>query len=161
MPTPVTIPKATITMEEAVVVSWRKQPGEHVEKDEILFEMETDKVVVEVPSPATGVLLRIDIHEGAVKVEQAVAWIGARGEEIPMPGRTTGLPGQITRRPDPESSVAPSSSAPAEQPAQEVAASPAARGLARELGVALKNIRGTGPGGRITEADVEEASQNS
>ena len=157
MPTPVTIPKATITMEEAVVVSWRKQPGEHVEKDEILFEMETDKVVVEVPSPATGVLLRIDIHEGAVKVEQAVAWIGARGEEIPMPGRTTGL----TRRPDPEPSVAPSSSAPAEQPARDVAASPAARRLARELGVALTNIRGTGPGGRITEADVEEASQNS
>ena len=78
-----------------------------------------------------------------------------------MPGRTTGLSGQMTRRPDPEPSVGPSSSAPAEQPAREVAASPAARRLARELGVALTNIRGTGPGGRITEADVEEASPNS
>jgi len=135
-------------MEEAAVVSWRKQLGERVEKDEILFEMETDKVIVEVPSPAAGWVLRIDVREGAAKVEQVVAWIGDQGEQIPEPQHAAPAEGQrAAATPSPAASG----------PSREIACSPAARRLARELGISLDSIQGTGPGGRITEADIRKA----
>jgi pyruvate/2-oxoglutarate dehydrogenase complex dihydrolipoamide acyltransferase (E2) component len=150
MPVAVRIPKATITLEEAQILGWRKQPGERVRKDEILFEMETDKVVVEVPAPADGVLLAIVVREGVALVEQAVAWLGEPGEAIPE-----------------DSPAAPSVMTAAPVIAQEhsasgiAAASPAARRRARELGIDLSTVVATGPGGRITEQDVERARQSS
>ena len=132
------------------MLSWRKQPGEPVEKDEILFEIETDKVTVEVPSPAAGVLLRIDVSQGVAKVEQPVAWIGQVDEAIPSAGSapTNAAPAE-TDRSSKDFSVQ------AVQP--RVSASPAARRRARELGVDLSRVCGSGPGGRITERDVEES----
>jgi len=137
MAVPITIPKATLSLEEAVILGWKKQPGDRVEMTDILFEMETDKVVVEVPAPAAGCLLRIDVAEGTAKLDQVIGWIGD--------------PGEIPATPD-----QPLRPAPADN---QSAASPAARRRARELGVHLGDIRGTGPGGRITEKDVESASQ--
>src|SRR5215831_19863635 len=78
----VTIPKATLSLEEASVIAWRKAPGDPVEKGETLFEMETDKVLVEVPAPAAGYLLRIDVAEGLARVDQTVGWIGEPGETV-------------------------------------------------------------------------------
>jgi pyruvate/2-oxoglutarate dehydrogenase complex dihydrolipoamide acyltransferase (E2) component len=153
MPTPVLIPKATITMEEATIAAWRKQEGDAVVKDEILFEMETDKVLVEVPAPASGILLRIDIPEGVARLDEAIGWIGHAGEAIPAAGR----PADVSPRP----AVVPSTSgAPAVLPGA-TPASPAARRRARELGIDLASVRGTGPGGRITESDVENAGRQS
>lgn len=147
---PVTIPRATLSLEQAVILAWKKQPGSRVEKGEILFEMETDKVVVEVPAPVSGCLLRIDIAGGVAKVDQAVGWIGEAGE----------VPGSA---PLPEH-FAPSACAPAGAPSRpsEVLgnlASPAARRRARELGLDLARVSGSGPGGRITEKDVEASAR--
>ena len=151
MATAVRIPKATITLEEANVLGWRKQPGERVRKDEILFEMETDKVVMEVPAPVDGVLLRIEVNEGTARVDQAVAWLGEPGEAIPDEAEAV----------DVVLPVAPSVRGPVETVASgTLSASPAARRRARELGVDLAKVQATGPGGRITERDVERARQS-
>lgn len=72
-------------MEEAAVGAWRKLPGERVEEGEILFEMETDKVTVEVSAPASGTLLRVDLASGVARLGQTIAWIGDPGETIPEP----------------------------------------------------------------------------
>ena len=139
-------------MEEANIVAWRKQAGDPVEEGETLFEMETDKVVVDTPAPATGVLLRIDVVEGVAKLGQPIGWIGAPGEEIPG-ARASG-----------EAAVAQPGGAGTAPPRDAAAgvppASPAARRRARELGVDLAAVRGTGPGGRVTEKDVENARQS-
>jgi pyruvate/2-oxoglutarate dehydrogenase complex dihydrolipoamide acyltransferase (E2) component len=151
MPTPVLIPKATLTMEEANIVAWRKQRGAPVQKDEILFEMETDKVIVEVPSPASGTLLRIDVPEGVARLDQTIGWIGEPGETIPTQ-RTTRASSHVVTAPPPPVSAQVSVSSTAH-------ATPAARRRARELGVDLASLQGTGPGGRITESDVEKAAR--
>lgn len=152
MPIPITIPKATITMEEANVVLWRKQVGEAVAKDEVLYEVETDKVIVEVPAPAAGVLLRIDVTEGLAKLGQAIGWIGQEGEAIP--DVAAGAARDVSLSPLAEARA---SSPPALGVA---AATPAARRLARELSVDLASVTGTGPGGRIVEGDVRAARRN-
>jgi pyruvate dehydrogenase E2 component (dihydrolipoamide acetyltransferase) len=150
MPTPVTIPQATISMEEAKIIHWLKTEGEVVTKGEILFEMETDKVVFEMPSPADGVLLRTLVSEGTVKVHDVVAWIGESEEEldetcdIQHPKITVTAPRVV-----PEAAV----------PPQRIIASPAARRRAMELGINLASLTGTGQGGRVTEQDVERAAQ--
>ncbi len=145
MPIPVTVPKATITMEEANIVGWRKRPGEAVLKDEILFEMETDKVIMDVASPASGILLRIDVAEGLVKLDRPIAWIGQAGESIPEVSSTEApsLPQSTTFSSIPVAAAGHTSS-------------PAARRRARELGIDIALVRGSGPGGRVTEADVEK-----
>jgi pyruvate dehydrogenase E2 component (dihydrolipoamide acetyltransferase) len=125
MPTPVIVPKATLSMETGEIVKWLKVEGDAVRKDELLFELETDKAIVEVPSPADGVLLRVLISAGPAKVEQVVGWIGKQGEPVQT---------NSTR----------------------VMATPAARRRASELGVELSAVTGTGPGGRITQEDVEK-----
>jgi pyruvate dehydrogenase E2 component (dihydrolipoamide acetyltransferase) len=147
MPIPVTIPQVTISMEEGKIVRWLKTEGEVVAKDDLLFEMETDKVVLEVPSPAAGVLLRTLISEGTAKVHEVVAWIGNPGEDVDetrgSTPKTTVAPSQV----EPETAVSP----------QRILASPAARRRAKELDINLASIAGTGQGGRVTEQDVERA----
>jgi pyruvate dehydrogenase E2 component (dihydrolipoamide acetyltransferase) len=158
MAVPVTIPKATLTLEEAVILGWKKTVGSRVEKGEILFEMETDKVVVEVPAPATGYLLRIDITEGLARIEQPVAWIGALGE---VPDATL-VPTQTEPPMSGNRPRAPESHAGHNFGPGAPAVSPAARRRARELGVdltGLSGLSGTGCGGRVTERDVEAAAQ--
>jgi len=141
----VTIPKATLSLEEASVIAWRKAVGDPVEKGETLFEMETDKVVVEVPAPAAGYLLRIDVAEGMARVEQTVGWIGGPGETVETIGvRTPAQPATAAAIPQARAGDS-----------HLGAATPAARRRARELGVDVSLIQGTGPGGRVTERDVE------
>src|SRR5579862_874230 len=85
MPVPVIISKASISMEEGSILKWFKTEGETVGADELLFEMETDKAVVEVAAPAAGVVLRILAAEGPVKVGAVVGWIGEPGDSIDVP----------------------------------------------------------------------------
>ncbi|MEM4389236.1 MAG: dihydrolipoamide acetyltransferase family protein [Candidatus Micrarchaeia archaeon] len=119
---------------EGRVVKWLVKEGERVKEDQPLGEIETDKAVVEMPSPKAGIVLRLYVPEGGVvKVGEALAAIGEEGES------------------------APEATAPL-QPAARPLATPAVRKLARELGVDLTKIRGTGPAGRITEQDVRAAS---
>jgi pyruvate dehydrogenase E2 component (dihydrolipoamide acetyltransferase) len=149
MITRVEIPKLTLTMESATLVKWLKQEGEPVEKDESLFELETDKTVVDMPSPGRGLLRKILVREGAVAVGRAVAFIGDASDQLPDTAEDEGskpLGIQVFGRtpPPPQSAEVGS-----------VRATPAARRRARELGLNLDKLVGTGPEGRITQEDVE------
>lgn len=77
MAIPVTIPKATLSMEEATILKWLKREGEDVREGDALLELDTDKAVTEVPAPATGTLERIAVHDGTAAVGAIVGWIAA------------------------------------------------------------------------------------
>lgn len=151
MAIPVTIPKATISMEEGSILRWLINEGESVTRDSLLFELETDKAILEVPAPVEGVLLKIMTGAGPVRVEEIVGWIGAAGETI-QPGtaaRSVETASEPFRAPEP----VPPPLARATSPS-----TPAARRRAAELGLELTGIAGSGPGGRITQEDVERAA---
>ncbi len=151
MPVPVIIPKATISMEEATILKWLKGEGDLVAKDEPLFEMETDKAVLEVPAPESGTLLRILVPQGSAKVEQVIGWIGQPGE--PIEATASELAGAA---PAPAAVSVPDDLLSTPVPL----ATPAARRRARELGIQLAGLAGTGPGGRITQEDIERAARS-
>ena len=91
MITRVEIPKLTLTMDNGTLVKWLKQEGESVEKDEPLFELETDKTVVEVPSPVRGLLKKIVVLAGEVSVGTAVAFIGDAADQLPDFAESPGI----------------------------------------------------------------------
>lgn len=82
MPTSVVIPKASIAMEAATILKWIRTEGDMVAEGEPLLEIETDKVVMEIPAPASGFLLRILVPHGEIKINQTIAWIGDAGEVV-------------------------------------------------------------------------------
>jgi pyruvate dehydrogenase E2 component (dihydrolipoamide acetyltransferase) len=156
--TEVILPRLGQGMESGTIVRWLKSEGEPVEKGEPLFELDTDKVTQEVEAEAAGVLLKIAVPEGEVPVGQTVAFIGAEGEDVP----------EVAAAAPPQEEIKPveAEPAPAQEAQQEavvasgngrVKASPLARRIARERGVELSGIRGTGPDGRIVAEDVERA----
>jgi pyruvate dehydrogenase E2 component (dihydrolipoamide acetyltransferase) len=138
-------------MEEGQIVKWLKEEGDLVAKGEALFEMETDKAVVEVEAPAGGVLLKILSAPGPVRLEAVVAWIGQPGEAIDSGANA----------PSSSASVAPTASAPLLKAQKEVGSpegrivsTPAARRRAAELGVNLEDVSRFIGGRRIAEEDV-------
>jgi pyruvate dehydrogenase E2 component (dihydrolipoamide acetyltransferase) len=150
MPVPVIISKATISMEEGVILKWFKTEGEAVGEEEVLFEMETDKAVVEVGAPVAGVLLRILAAEGTVKVGSVVGWIGQPGDSIE---EAAGVHPPVAE----SGGIATARSKAESRPAR-ILATPAARRRAAELGVALESVQSSTPGGRIERKDVERAA---
>jgi len=150
-------------MESGTIVKWLKSEGEPVEKGEPLYELDTDKVTQEVEAEASGVLLRIAVSGGEVPVGQTIAFIGAEGEEAPASAEK---PAEApAREPEREEGRAAAAAAAERQPEPSAAsvsngrikASPLARRIARERGIELSQIRGTGPDGRIVAEDVERA----
>ena len=158
----VKLPRLGQGMESGTVTRWLKSEGEQVEKGEPLFEVDTDKVTQEVESDFAGVLLRIGLAEGEAPVGQTIAWIGEPGEEVqaepsqpapvsePVPG--TEVPGT------PERPVPATASTSAAANGGRIKASPLARRLAREKGIDLASLHGTGPEGRIVAEDVERGA---
>src|SRR5690348_13822958 len=150
-------------MESGTIVKWLKSEGERVEKGDPLYELDTDKVTQEVEAEASGVLLKIAVAEGEVPVGQTVAFIGSEGEAVPDAPREK--PDTAERRPSDNLSQALSEEPALSEPVAEravttngrVKASPLARRLARERGLDLQAIRGSGPDGRIVAEDVERA----
>jgi pyruvate dehydrogenase E2 component (dihydrolipoamide acetyltransferase) len=140
-------------MESATLVKWLKQEGEAVERDEPLFELETDKAVVTVPSPTQGLLKRIIVQEGTVAVGKAVAFIGDASDQVPETTRNEASSSFGVHAFDQMSLPSPE--------AGSVRATPAARRRARELGLNLQMVVGTGPEGRITQEDVERLTSPS
>ena len=150
----VKLPRLGQGMEAGTITRWLKSEGDQVEKGEPLFEVDTDKVTQEVEADFAGTLLKIALREGEAPVGQTIAWIGDPGEEI-------------------KEEAAPAATEPAsEKPKQvrevdappvatsnggRVKASPLARRIARERGIDLHQLRGTGPEGRIIAEDVEKA----
>ena len=155
----VVMPALEMAQETGKVVSWRKREGEQVVKGEPLLEVETDKAVVEVESPGDGILSAVSAREGAViPVGQTIAWLLAPGESAPL----ATAPAQTGRRTESAASAAaanPAASGPSAATAVEVRISPKARRLAREHGVDVTRLRGSGPGGEILAEDVMRAAK--
>jgi pyruvate dehydrogenase E2 component (dihydrolipoamide acetyltransferase) len=147
----VTMPKWGLTMKEGKVTKWYKNEGDSVQKGEDLFEVETEKITNKVESPGSGTLFQIVVPVGTtVAVGAILAVIAEPGEH---PERIEGV--QVSEVI--EAAGASSQGAVATEKPQEkkfVPASPAARRLAKELGIDLALVQGTGPDGRTTEADV-------
>jgi pyruvate dehydrogenase E2 component (dihydrolipoyllysine-residue acetyltransferase) len=157
--TEVILPRLGQGMESGTIVRWLKSEGEPVEKGEPLFELDTDKVTQEVEAEAGGVLLKIAVAEGEVPVGQTVAFIGAEGEPVPDVAvedtSGTRYPPAAESEPPVESRVP--GTGLADSSNGRIKASPLARRVARERGIELSAIRGTGPDGRIVAEDVERA----
>jgi pyruvate dehydrogenase E2 component (dihydrolipoamide acetyltransferase) len=150
--TEVKLPRLGQGMESGTIVRWLKSEGEQVAKGEPLYELDTDKVTQEVEAEASGVLLKIAISEGDVAVGRTIAFIGAEGEAVAVgaPAPAAAAPKAAERKAEPEP-------APVSEPTTDgrIKASPLARRLAREKGIDLAAVRGTGPEGRIVAEDVE------
>lgn len=195
MPTPIIMPKFEMAQESGTIARWLKQAGEPVAKGEAVLEVETDKITMEVESPADGVLSVILAEAGAtVPIGRPIAYIAVQGEAVPSSatpvvhdpsqdaGRKTqserratpiaqklaeehgidlsqvvgtGRDGQITRQ-DVETFLAQRERRGVDE--AKPAAVPAARRLARELNVDLRQVSGSGPSGRIQSSDVERAA---
>jgi pyruvate dehydrogenase E2 component (dihydrolipoyllysine-residue acetyltransferase) len=155
--TEVILPRLGQGMETGTIVRWLKAEGEPVEKGEPLFELDTDKVTQEVEAEASGVLLKIAVAEGEVPVGRTVAFIGSEGEEVPETAAAP--PAEAPKQAEQKSESAAPEAAPAPEPTTNgrVKASPLARRLARERGIELGSLHGTGPEGRIVAEDVERA----
>ncbi|HUX68399.1 MAG TPA: dihydrolipoamide acetyltransferase family protein [Terriglobales bacterium] len=148
MPTSIVMPALELMQETGKLVAWRKQEGEAVAAGEVLAEVETDKAVVEVESPAAGVLAGVQAAPGeVVPVGRTIAWVLAPGESVPAAAVAAAAPAAAV------AAAAPAPAAGAARPGA-VAATPKARRLARERGVDLAGLVGTGANGAITEADV-------
>jgi pyruvate dehydrogenase E2 component (dihydrolipoyllysine-residue acetyltransferase) len=159
----VTLPRLGQGMETGTIVRWLKSEGDTVEKGEPLFELDTEKVTQEVEAEASGILLTILAGEGEeIEVGKAIAVIGQEGEEVSVPAEAPAAPKeepQAEAEPEPEPQAVRQPEQPAASPnGGRIKASPLARRIARERGIELSSLRGTGPEGRIVAEDVERAS---
>lgn len=159
MATPIRVPALAQTSDELRLTAWLKTEGEQVTEGEPLFEAETDKAELEVEATASGTLLRCLAGPGeTVSIGTVVAWIGQPGEDIPqavpgVPGAVAG-PGRAPATVSPSPGVASPASVSATDSSPRLPATPAARALARERGIDLAQVTGSGPGGRIERRDV-------
>ena len=178
MATEVKLPRLGQGMESGTIVKWLKSEGEAVEKGDPLYELDTDKVTQEVEAEASGILLKIAISEGEVEVGKTIAVIGEEGEkvdaEVEAPSAEAAQ--EVSEDEQKEGSPAPASEQERERgrdasattsqvtEAQEpsgdgrVKASPLARRIARERGIDLSSVAGTGPEGRVVAEDVERTA---
>jgi pyruvate dehydrogenase E2 component (dihydrolipoamide acetyltransferase) len=173
----VKLPRLGQGMESGTIVKWLKAEGDQVEKGEPLYELDTDKVTQEVEAEASGVLLKITVAEGEADVGTTVAVIGEQGEDVSAIEDETaqpvaeaaeeeGSPGTAREQERERGREATASEQITEirEPAQgngagaRIKASPLARRIARERGIELGSLKGTGPEGRVVAEDVERAA---
>src|SRR5579859_7155686 len=191
MPVELEMPELAESVIEGEIVKWLVKEGDHVAMDQLIVEVMTDKVTVEVPSPYAGVLLKQVAKEGeVVAIGKPIAIFGEPGEKIDdttklehvTPKVEVAANGKIDAAPAAAPAAqaaaaptasAPAAKAPAEQPRPQAAAAesailnsfgkpmaaPAVRKLARELGVELTKVRGSGENGRIAREDVERVAK--
>ena len=142
----VKVPQLPESVAEATLVSWHRKPGEAVRRDENLIDVETDKVVLELPAPADGVLVEIVKPDGStVTSNDVIAVLDTDAKAVAVPAPAAGAPAPVK------------TAAPA--PAATKDALPAARKMMAEQGVAAADVTGTGRGGRITKGDVIAATE--
>ena len=160
MATELILPKVDMDMATGRISRWLVAEGASVKQGDPVFEMETDKAAMEVEAPASGVLGNIMAKEGVdVPVGQPVAWIYAAGETPSATPQTTTSAVAEAAKPAALASapVAAAASASSSAPADAVRATPLARRLARQAGLDLAAVAGSGPHGRIVSADIEKA----
>ena len=165
MSSQVTLPRLGQGMESGTIVRWLKAEGDQVEKGEPLYELDTEKVTQEVEAESSGTLLKILAGEGEeIEVGKPIAVIGEPGEDVPdappEPERKS-APEAVDEEPPADEAERSSEAAPATRAANggRVKASPLARRIARERGIDLSSLHGTGPEGRIVAEDVERAEK--
>lgn len=155
----VIMPKMGDAMESGTLVQWLKKEGDAVTSGEAIANIETDKAVVELPAPGSGILSGILIKEGdTVPVGTPIALILGEGESLPAGwGRESAPSAPVPKEEEPRPEPVPAESPKTSVSTRRISASPLARKRAEEAGIALESIRGTGPGGRIVERDVLRA----
>jgi pyruvate dehydrogenase E2 component (dihydrolipoamide acetyltransferase) len=174
--TDVVMPQMGESIVEGTLTKWLKKPGEHVERDEPLFEISTDKVDTEIPAPASGVLSEVLVEEGkTVAISTVVGRIneaGGNGASAPAPAaaKQAPAPSPAPAPPPPPRAAQPVAPPPppaprapepqpvaysAESESSNGPLSPLVRKMAREYGIDLHQVKGTGMGGRITKQDLE------
>ena len=169
MPTDIIMPQMGESIVEGTITKWLKKPGDKVQRDEPLFEISTDKVDAEIPAPASGVLQEIKVTEGTtVGVNTVVGTIAVDGEAAAAkspapPAKSASAPPAPPKEekkaaPAPPPMPAPPAAATEEQ--DEARSSPLVRKIAREHGISLSQITGTGLGGRITKQDIQQFIEN-
>jgi pyruvate dehydrogenase E2 component (dihydrolipoamide acetyltransferase) len=167
MPTEIFLTKVGMTMSEGVVAQWYVADGAAVEKGALLYRLETEKVELEVDADASGTVKHLVAENVTLAPGDLIGFIFAPGEAIPADlaklasGVATAAPALVTSSAPARPSALPAAEAAAVAARGDggrVLSSPAARRLAKELGVGLASLKGTGPGGRIVEADVHAAS---
>jgi pyruvate dehydrogenase E2 component (dihydrolipoamide acetyltransferase) len=174
MPTDIIMPQMGESIVEGTITKWLKKPGDKVQRDEPLFEISTDKVDAEIPAPASGVLREIKVAEGTtVGVNTVVGTIAADGEAAAAaaPAKPAPAPAAPDKKQEEKKEEKKSAPAPAPTPApaaasahaeeeDEARSSPLVRKIAREHGVSLSQISGSGLGGRITKQDIMAFIEN-
>jgi len=177
MATDVVMPQMGESIFEGTITKWLKKPGDKVERDEPLFEISTDKVDAEIPSPSAGVLKEIKVNEGqTVPIQTVVAVIDGAGSAAaaPAPAKPAAPAAPVAAAPAPppaaravapavrpaapaQAAAAPAQAAPAQQRSggERIHSSPLVRRMAAEHGIDLTAVPGTGAGGRISKQDIE------
>ena len=172
MPTDIIMPQMGESIVEGTITKWLKKPGDKVQRDEPLFEISTDKVDAEIPAPASGILQEIKVSEGTtVGVNTIVGTIAGEGEAAAKPAKPAApAPEKLAAKsestvvaPPPVAATArPAAAEPqsAPQEEEETRSSPLVRKMAREHGISLSQVSGTGLGGRITKQDIQSFIDN-
>ncbi|HTQ35540.1 MAG TPA: 2-oxoglutarate dehydrogenase complex dihydrolipoyllysine-residue succinyltransferase [Steroidobacteraceae bacterium] len=152
MSTEIKVPRLPESVADATLVNWHKKPGDAVARDENLADLETDKVVLEVPAPVAGVLKEVKVQAGATVVSDQLLAIIEAGATAPAPAAAKSAAAAAA----PAVAAAPAAKAPvaADAAAGSVKSGPAARRAAAEAGVDLATVRGSGIGGAVNKADV-------
>lgn len=157
----ITMPKMGFDMQEGTIVRWLKKPGDEVRRGEPIAEIETDKVTIEIEAFASGTLTEIVVQEGqSAPVNAVIARLdggnGAQAAALAAPAPVAEAPvspAPVAEAPAPVAPAPVTEAVPTE--AGEIRASPLARRLARDHGIDLRQVRGTGPAGRIVKEDIE------
>ncbi len=150
----VVMPALEMAQETGKLLAWRKKEGERVSKGEPLLEIETDKAVVEIGAPGDGILAHVTAEVGAIiPVGETIAWLVAPGEQ--PPAKTAAAAGRASSAPARSAAPATAAETSADQSVSAPQISPKARRVAKELGVDIARVRGTGPGGTITTEDIQ------
>ncbi|SAL66822.1 dihydrolipoamide succinyltransferase [Caballeronia peredens] len=155
----VKVPQLSESVSEATMLQWKKKPGEAVAQDEILIEIETDKVVLEVPAPSAGVLAQVIKHDGdIVTADEIIAKIDTEAKAGEAPAAAAAGDAEVKPAPVAEAASAAAAPAAAAQASTGGAASPAATKILAEKGVSVDQVAGSGRDGRITKGDALAAS---
>jgi len=154
----VIMPQMGESIFEGTITKWLKKPGDRVERDEPLFEISTDKVDAEIPSPSAGVLKEIKVEAGkTVPIQTIVAVIGGEGAAA-APAASAPAPAPAAKAAAaPAAAPAATAPLPVRATGDKIRSSPLVRRMAREHSIDLAQVPGTGAGGRISKADIQGA----
>lgn len=157
MATPITMPKLGMDMNEGTIMKWLKKVGDHISKEEPIFEVETDKATMEVDSSVEGILLKIYYEENvAIPINEVIAMVGTEGEAVPEKAKKAQEEVTKSQKKEIKPLYTIEKIEVKNETARRITITPRARKLADKYGVDYKVIAGSGPNGRIREQNVND-----